>query len=29
METMCKIYNANNNKTTDIYFYYYIDEIIW
>ena len=22
-----KIYNTNNNKTTDIYFYYYIDEI--
>ena len=26
--TMCTIYNVNNNKTADIYFYYYIDEII-
>ena len=23
-----KIYNINNNETADIYFYYYIDEII-
>ena len=28
MDYMCKIYNVNNNKTTDICFYHYIDEII-
>ena len=26
--TMCKIYNVNNNKTADIRFYYYTDEVI-
>ena len=26
--TMCKIYNVSNNKTADICFYYYIDQII-
>ena len=28
IRTMCKIYNVNNNKTTNICFYHYIDEII-
>ena len=27
--TICKIYNVNNNKTADICFYHYFDEVIY